>query len=83
MKRFNPSISPLLSQKNAMLSNDTFKWWQRLQTKQHANYGDVVRKLFKVVSGEGHYNDSAPNRCRTCAVVGNCTVLSAPLGTCV
>ncbi|XP_061110223.1 CMP-N-acetylneuraminate-beta-galactosamide-alpha-2,3-sialyltransferase 1-like [Conger conger] len=71
MKRFNTSISPLLSQKNAMLSDDTFKWWQRLQTKQNANYSAVVQKLFQVVPGEGHYNDSGPNRCRTCAVVGN------------
>ncbi|XP_061110317.1 CMP-N-acetylneuraminate-beta-galactosamide-alpha-2,3-sialyltransferase 1-like [Conger conger] len=71
MKRFNTSISPLLSQENAILSKSTYYWWQRLQTKQNANYGDVVRKLFKVVPGEGHYNDSAPNRCRTCAVVGN------------
>ncbi|XP_061110238.1 CMP-N-acetylneuraminate-beta-galactosamide-alpha-2,3-sialyltransferase 1-like [Conger conger] len=70
-KRFNTSISPLLSQKNAMLSDDTFKWWQRLQTKKNANYSAVVQKLFQVVPGEGHYNDSGPNRCRTCAVVGN------------
>ncbi|XP_061109799.1 CMP-N-acetylneuraminate-beta-galactosamide-alpha-2,3-sialyltransferase 1-like [Conger conger] len=71
MKRFNTSISPLLSQENAILSKSTYYWWQRLQTKQNANYGDVVRKLFQVVPGKGHYNDSAPNRCRTCAVVGN------------
>ncbi|XP_061110231.1 CMP-N-acetylneuraminate-beta-galactosamide-alpha-2,3-sialyltransferase 2-like [Conger conger] len=70
-KHFNTSISPLLSQKNAMLSDDTFQWWQRLQTKKNANYSAVVQKLFQVVPGEGHYNDSAPNRCRTCAVVGN------------
>ncbi|XP_061110250.1 CMP-N-acetylneuraminate-beta-galactosamide-alpha-2,3-sialyltransferase 1-like [Conger conger] len=70
-KRFNTSISPLLSQKNAMLSDDTFQWWQRLQTKKNANYSALVQKLFKVVPGEGHYNDSGPNRCRTCAVVGN------------
>ncbi|KAJ8268690.1 hypothetical protein COCON_G00138620 [Conger conger] len=71
-KRFNTSISPFLSQKNAILSKDTFKWWQRLFPKANkANYSAVVQKLFQVVPGEGHYNDSAPNRCRTCAVVGN------------
>ncbi|XP_061110300.1 CMP-N-acetylneuraminate-beta-galactosamide-alpha-2,3-sialyltransferase 2-like [Conger conger] len=74
MKRFNTSISPLLSQENAILSKSTCYWWQRLQSlqaKQNANYSAVVQKLFKVVPGEGHYNDSGPNRCRTCAVVGN------------
>ncbi|XP_061109795.1 CMP-N-acetylneuraminate-beta-galactosamide-alpha-2,3-sialyltransferase 1-like [Conger conger] len=71
-KRFNPSISPFLSQKNAMLSTSTFKWWQRLSPRGNkANYRNVVQKLFQVFPGQEHYNDSAPNRCRTCAVVGN------------
>ncbi|XP_061110230.1 CMP-N-acetylneuraminate-beta-galactosamide-alpha-2,3-sialyltransferase 1-like [Conger conger] len=71
-KRFNTSISPFLSRKNAILSKDTFKWWQKLGTKGNkANYRNVVKKLFQVFPSKEHYKDSAPNRCRTCAVVGN------------
>ncbi|KAJ8403066.1 hypothetical protein AAFF_G00359820 [Aldrovandia affinis] len=72
MERFNQSMPPLMSEKNSMLSEDTYRWWQWLQSeKQPANYSEVVHRLFQLVPGEERYMDSGPSRCRTCAVVGN------------
>ncbi|KAJ8267552.1 hypothetical protein COCON_G00127240 [Conger conger] len=72
MEHFNQSMTPLMSKKNSMLSEDTYKWWQWIQSEKHpANYKEVVQRLFQVIPGEEHYMDSGPNRCRTCAVVGN------------
>ncbi|KAJ8267553.1 hypothetical protein COCON_G00127250 [Conger conger] len=73
MELFNKSIPPLMSPNNTMLSEKTYKWWQGLQTRRKtpANYKEVVQRLFQVIPGEKHYMDSGPNRCRTCAVVGN------------
>ncbi|KAF5899884.1 CMP-N-acetylneuraminate-beta-galactosamide-alpha-2,3-sialyltransferase 1-like, partial [Clarias magur] len=31
----------------------------------------VVEPLFSLFHDEQYYNDSSPDRCRTCAVVGN------------
>ncbi|MBN3295356.1 SIA4A sialyltransferase, partial [Amia calva] len=71
-ERFNQSIQPLMSLKNNMLSDDTFKWWQRLQLeKKPANFSEVVLRLFEIIPGEEVYADWSPSRCRTCAVVGN------------
>ncbi|KAL1255105.1 hypothetical protein QQF64_013166, partial [Cirrhinus molitorella] len=36
-----------------------------------ANYTDVVDTLFSLFPNEEHYSDAGPDRCRTCAVVGN------------
>ncbi|XP_036411239.1 CMP-N-acetylneuraminate-beta-galactosamide-alpha-2,3-sialyltransferase 1-like [Megalops cyprinoides] len=72
MERFNQSMAPLMSRKNSALSEDTFRWWQWLQSERHpANYSDVVQRLFEVIPGEEQYMDSGPSRCRTCSVVGN------------
>ncbi|KAJ8273297.1 hypothetical protein GJAV_G00099950 [Gymnothorax javanicus] len=72
MERFNQSIPPLMSKKNSILSEDTYKWWQWIQSEKYpANYSDVVQRLFQVIPGEERYMDSGSDRCRTCAVVGN------------
>ncbi|XP_051948779.1 CMP-N-acetylneuraminate-beta-galactosamide-alpha-2,3-sialyltransferase 1 [Xyrauchen texanus] len=72
MEVFRKDIPPLLSLENSELPDDIFKWWQRLQsTKSKAKYSDVIKELFAVIPGEGHYRDAGPDRCRTCAVVGN------------
>ncbi|XP_061112019.1 CMP-N-acetylneuraminate-beta-galactosamide-alpha-2,3-sialyltransferase 1-like [Conger conger] len=73
MGRFKKSIPPLMSKKNSILSEGTYKWWQRLQTRPQpaANYKKAVERLFQIIPDKEHYMDSGPNRCRTCAVVGN------------
>ncbi|XP_070996270.1 CMP-N-acetylneuraminate-beta-galactosamide-alpha-2,3-sialyltransferase 1-like isoform X2 [Oncorhynchus clarkii lewisi] len=72
-ERFNLSVHPLLSRRNSLLTNDTYRWWQRLQDhKDPANFSEVVEKLFQVIpDNDKLYKDAGPERCRTCAVVGN------------
>ncbi|KAI5608130.1 CMP-N-acetylneuraminate-beta-galactosamide-alpha-2, 3-sialyltransferase 1, partial [Silurus asotus] len=48
-----------------------FSMWQRLQPTRTVKLSDVVDPLFSLFRDEDHYNDSSPDRCRTCAVVGN------------
>jgi beta-galactoside alpha-2,3-sialyltransferase (sialyltransferase 4A) len=45
---------------------------QWLQAEQEpANFSEVVEKLFQVIPDADLYMDAGPERCRTCAVVGN------------
>ncbi|XP_030644296.1 CMP-N-acetylneuraminate-beta-galactosamide-alpha-2,3-sialyltransferase 1-like [Chanos chanos] len=71
-KRFQPSVRPLLSKRNCMLSENTYKWWQRLQyVTRRANYTKVVKELFQIIPGKDHYLDGGSDRCRVCSVLGN------------
>ncbi|XP_062301614.1 CMP-N-acetylneuraminate-beta-galactosamide-alpha-2,3-sialyltransferase 1-like [Osmerus eperlanus] len=71
-ERFNQSVHPFMTTRNSVLSEETFRWWQWLQSeKQPANFSQVVEKLFQVIPDEQLYMDANPERCRTCAVVGN------------
>ncbi|KAK2830085.1 hypothetical protein Q5P01_018016 [Channa striata] len=71
-EHFNQSIHPLMTRENSILSDETFKWWQWLQSeRQPANFNEVVEELFQVVPDKVLYMDASPKRCRTCAVVGN------------
>ncbi|XP_056274803.1 CMP-N-acetylneuraminate-beta-galactosamide-alpha-2,3-sialyltransferase 1-like [Pseudoliparis swirei] len=71
-ERFNRSVRPLMTRENSVLSDDTFKWWQWLQSeRQPANFSEVVDQLFRVVPDEVQYVDAGPKRCRSCSVVGN------------
>ncbi|KAJ8268644.1 hypothetical protein COCON_G00138160 [Conger conger] len=42
MKRFNTSISPLLSQENAILSKSTYYWWQAAPGTPEVATGDLL-----------------------------------------
>ena len=45
---------------------------QWLQSERHpANFSEVLEELFQVIPDEVLYVDASPERCRTCAVVGN------------
>uniref|UniRef100_A0A672T3U5 ST3 beta-galactoside alpha-2,3-sialyltransferase 1, like n=1 Tax=Sinocyclocheilus grahami TaxID=75366 RepID=A0A672T3U5_SINGR len=45
---------------------------QELQIVPNAgNYTEVVDQLFPLFPDKKHYSDAGPDRCRTCAVVGN------------
>ncbi|XP_067281765.1 CMP-N-acetylneuraminate-beta-galactosamide-alpha-2,3-sialyltransferase 1-like isoform X2 [Pseudorasbora parva] len=70
--RFNPTVPPLLNRRNSELQTDVYRWWTGLQYESsEANYTEVVDTLFSLFPDEEHYSDAGPDRCRTCAVVGN------------
>ncbi|XP_016396674.1 CMP-N-acetylneuraminate-beta-galactosamide-alpha-2,3-sialyltransferase 1-like [Sinocyclocheilus rhinocerous] len=58
--RYDPSIPPLLNRKN---------WLQPSMFR--VNYTKVVDQMFSLFPDKEHYSDAGPDRCRTCAVVGN------------
>ncbi|TSR63310.1 CMP-N-acetylneuraminate-beta-galactosamide-alpha-2,3-sialyltransferase 2 [Bagarius yarrelli] len=70
-ERYDSRVPKLMNRANSNLSPLTYKWWTKLQAYHNANLSDVVGPLFSLFRDEEHYNDSSPNRCRTCAVVGN------------
>ncbi|KAL0962200.1 hypothetical protein UPYG_G00337030 [Umbra pygmaea] len=71
-ERLNLSIHPLLTRRNSLLTEDTYRWWQWLQAEQHpANLSEVVEQLFQLIPDVDQYMDAGPERCRNCAVVGN------------
>lgn len=45
------------------------QWLQ--SERQPANFSGVVEELFQLIPDEALYMDASPERCRTCAVVGN------------
>ncbi|KAK7139449.1 hypothetical protein R3I93_016555 [Phoxinus phoxinus] len=70
--RFNPTVAPLLNRRNSVLQTDVYRWWKGLQSdSSKTNYTEVVDTLFSLFPDEDHYSDAGPDRCRTCAVVGN------------
>ncbi|CAD7693960.1 unnamed protein product [Nyctereutes procyonoides] len=72
-ERFNRSMQPLLTAQNALLEEDTYSWWLRLQReKQPNNLNDTIRELFQVVPGNvDPLLEKRSVGCRRCAVVGN------------
>ncbi|XP_053093179.1 CMP-N-acetylneuraminate-beta-galactosamide-alpha-2,3-sialyltransferase 1 isoform X1 [Pangasianodon hypophthalmus] len=71
MERYDSQVPKLMSRANSNISMLTNKWWMRLQAFQTVNLSEIVDPLFSLFRDEEHYNDSSPDRCRTCAVVGN------------
>ncbi|XP_059899367.1 CMP-N-acetylneuraminate-beta-galactosamide-alpha-2,3-sialyltransferase 2-like [Gadus macrocephalus] len=71
-ERFNRSVYPLLTKENYTLPKDAFNWWMRLQSSRSgANFSHVMKEVFSMFPGESLYRDAGPDRCRSCAVVGN------------
>ncbi|XP_022527654.2 CMP-N-acetylneuraminate-beta-galactosamide-alpha-2,3-sialyltransferase 1-like [Astyanax mexicanus] len=72
LQRYKRQIPVLLSSQNSNLSKNTSDWWQTLQHKpKGVNYSEVVEILFSLFPDGEQYQDAGPDRCRTCAVVGN------------
>ncbi|XP_072226218.1 CMP-N-acetylneuraminate-beta-galactosamide-alpha-2,3-sialyltransferase 1-like [Leuresthes tenuis] len=69
---FNTSIQPLLSAKHK-LSEDAFNWWKHIQNEKRNfdTYKATVGKLFEIFPPSPSLTEPSPDRCRTCAVVGN------------
>uniref|UniRef100_A0A8C9Z2F1 CMP-N-acetylneuraminate-beta-galactosamide-alpha-2,3-sialyltransferase 1 n=1 Tax=Sander lucioperca TaxID=283035 RepID=A0A8C9Z2F1_SANLU len=69
MKRFNKSVEPFLSA-NYNLSEDAFNWWKG-EKGNFSTFRQTVDRLFLTVPPSPDVLESSPDRCRTCAVVGN------------
>ncbi|XP_059411772.1 CMP-N-acetylneuraminate-beta-galactosamide-alpha-2,3-sialyltransferase 2-like isoform X2 [Carassius carassius] len=69
-ERYDPNVPILLNSNNSVLSANVSRWWKELQSNA-GNYTKVMDQLFSLFSDEEHYSDTSPDRCRTCAVVGN------------
>ncbi|XP_054512346.2 CMP-N-acetylneuraminate-beta-galactosamide-alpha-2,3-sialyltransferase 1 isoform X3 [Pan troglodytes] len=72
-ERFNQTVQPLLTAQNALLEDDTYRWWLRLQReKKPNNLNDTIKELFRVVPGNvDPMLEKRSVGCRRCAVVGN------------
>ncbi|XP_026087284.1 CMP-N-acetylneuraminate-beta-galactosamide-alpha-2,3-sialyltransferase 1-like [Carassius auratus] len=71
-ERYNPNVPLLLNSTNSVLHADVSRWWKGLQTVPNtSSYTKVVDQLFSLFPDKHHYSDAGPDRCRTCAVVGN------------
>ncbi|XP_045914039.1 CMP-N-acetylneuraminate-beta-galactosamide-alpha-2,3-sialyltransferase 1-like isoform X3 [Micropterus dolomieu] len=68
----NASPTLFLSRKSTT-SEDTFNWWKTLHGSKcnFTFYESTVDKLFQIFPPNAAVEESSPNRCRTCAVVGN------------
>ncbi|XP_029023319.1 CMP-N-acetylneuraminate-beta-galactosamide-alpha-2,3-sialyltransferase 1-like isoform X2 [Betta splendens] len=72
MKRFNESEDPFLSE-HFSLSAAAFSWWRLLQGERCSflKFKNTVNALFQIFPPNPHVLEPRPERCRTCAVVGN------------
>ncbi|KAA0710015.1 CMP-N-acetylneuraminate-beta-galactosamide-alpha-2,3-sialyltransferase 1 [Triplophysa tibetana] len=69
---YKPTVHLLLNSSNSVLNTEVFRWWKGLQiVTRVADYTRVVKNLFPLFPDKEHYSDGGPDRCRTCAVVGN------------
>ncbi|XP_033986897.1 CMP-N-acetylneuraminate-beta-galactosamide-alpha-2,3-sialyltransferase 2-like isoform X2 [Trematomus bernacchii] len=66
------SPDPILTPENN-ISADDFKWYQRIQGDRRGFgvYNKTVNKVFEIFPRRNDSPKHSPNRCRTCAVVGN------------
>nr|XP_033950633.1 CMP-N-acetylneuraminate-beta-galactosamide-alpha-2,3-sialyltransferase 2-like isoform X2 [Pseudochaenichthys georgianus] len=66
------SPDPILTPENN-ISADDFKWYQRIQTDRRSFdvYNKTVNKVFEIFPRRNDLPKPSPNRCMTCAVVGN------------
>ncbi|XP_068431599.1 CMP-N-acetylneuraminate-beta-galactosamide-alpha-2,3-sialyltransferase 1-like [Clinocottus analis] len=58
---------------NHNLSEDNFNWWKSLQVRGQtfSTYKETVKRIFSMFPTSAEVEASRPDRCRTCAVVGN------------
>ncbi|XP_061885354.1 CMP-N-acetylneuraminate-beta-galactosamide-alpha-2,3-sialyltransferase 1-like isoform X1 [Entelurus aequoreus] len=63
---------PFLSKRGPIFEED-FNWWKRLQREKRpfSFFNETVNKLFTIFPPVPDVEASSPDRCRTCAVVGN------------
>ncbi|XP_027142747.1 CMP-N-acetylneuraminate-beta-galactosamide-alpha-2,3-sialyltransferase 1-like [Larimichthys crocea] len=69
MQLFNRSVKPFLSSEDN-LSEDAFNWWKN-ERRNFGVYNKTVDNLFQMFPPSPDLTEPSPDRCRTCAVVGN------------
>ncbi|XP_006123592.1 CMP-N-acetylneuraminate-beta-galactosamide-alpha-2,3-sialyltransferase 1 [Pelodiscus sinensis] len=72
-ERLNQTIQPFLTTRNALIPEESYKWWLKLQGESNPkNINDTIKELFEVIPGDGEQLlERDASRCRRCAVVGN------------
>ncbi|XP_041868588.1 CMP-N-acetylneuraminate-beta-galactosamide-alpha-2,3-sialyltransferase 1-like [Melanotaenia boesemani] len=69
---FNSSVEPFLCAEHN-LTEDAFYWWKEIQLEKcnFSVYEATVKKIFETFPPRPDLPELRPDRCRTCAVVGN------------
>lgn len=71
-KRFNSSVSPLLTAQNPEIPVNVQRWWLKLQgSNKDGQFQEALDKLFAEIPSEELDGPRDETQCRTCAVVGN------------
>lgn len=70
--RFRDKIDPFLTAGKDMPEED-FRWWRKLQLERGdiRKFKSTKERFFRMFPGKPHLIEASPDRCRTCAVVGN------------
>ncbi|XP_054461945.1 CMP-N-acetylneuraminate-beta-galactosamide-alpha-2,3-sialyltransferase 1-like [Anoplopoma fimbria] len=71
-KNFSNFAEPLLSV-NYNLSSADFNWWSHIPGGKgsYSSYKTTVDRIFQMLPASADVEPPSPDRCRTCAVVGN------------
>ncbi|XP_032875857.1 CMP-N-acetylneuraminate-beta-galactosamide-alpha-2,3-sialyltransferase 1-like isoform X1 [Amblyraja radiata] len=71
-ERYVSNMNPILMKSNYTIPEKSYNWWKRLQGNKNAPHLNIVmEQVFKLFPGDNLLSGHGPNRCRTCAVVGN------------
>lgn len=72
-QRFNSTMQPFLTSQNALIPEDSYRWWLKLQgEKAPRSWNATLAELFEVIPGDGDpLQERGSPGCRRCAVVGN------------
>ncbi|XP_077207568.1 CMP-N-acetylneuraminate-beta-galactosamide-alpha-2,3-sialyltransferase 1 [Paroedura picta] len=72
-ERFNQTMQPILTPRNAFMPPENYKWWLKLQGERNPKYmNESIRELFEVIPGDREsVLERSGSQCRRCAVVGN------------
>ncbi|NWX87554.1 SIA4A sialyltransferase, partial [Nothoprocta ornata] len=72
-QRFNQTMQPFLTSRDALIPEDSYRWWLKLQgEKGPKNINDTLKELFGIIPGDGDpLQERGIFTCRRCAVVGN------------
>ncbi len=72
-QRFNSTMQPFLTSQNALIPEDSYRWWLKLQgEKSPKNINDTLKELFGIIPGDRDpLQERGTFSCRRCAVVGN------------
>ncbi|XP_029918841.1 CMP-N-acetylneuraminate-beta-galactosamide-alpha-2,3-sialyltransferase 1-like [Myripristis murdjan] len=72
MEHFNKSLQPFLTREYSA-SEDAFNWWKHIQSDRSSlnAHRAAVDELFQIFPNRQYNTQPSPDKCRSCAVVGN------------